>query len=335
MKQRTFRQFTAIDRAQIEALVKEGVSQSAIATRLGFNRCSISRELARHQTPHGYKASMAQAQHQHKRKACRPKRKVDEVTSISQYVLERLWRGWSPETISGKLRQEINAGIRLPSDYVNHESIYRFVYESEFGKQQKLYQYLRRGQKRRRKRYGRKSQRETLKNRVFIDERPTEVETRATIGHWEGDAIIYPHKKAINSLVERKSRFVILTKLERKTAQLTKLAVTKRLKQHYCKTLTVDNGTEHALHEEIAKELHAGVYFCHPYHSWEKGSNENMNGLVRRYLPRRTNIDDLTQTELDAIARELNTRPRKVLDYQTPAEVLQSEYQQLSVAFSS
>lgn len=334
MEKRTFRQLTATDRAQIEALDKEGFSQSAIARRLKVDRSSISRELSRYSTPHGYFSKMAQAQHEHKRKKCRPKRKVEEHPIIGRYVLERIFRGWSPETISGKLREEIKAGMRSPSEYVNHESIYRFVYESDFGKKEKLYQYLRRGQKRRRPRYGRKTHRETLKNRVFIDLRPKEVETRQTVGHWEGDAIIYPHKKAINSLVERKSRFVILTKLEQKTAGLTQAAVTSRLKNHFRQTLTIDNGTEHALHEEIAKELKMNIYFCHPYHSWEKGTNENMNGLVRRYLPKRTNINDLTQAELDAIAAELNARPRKILNFQTPAEVLQSEYQQLSVAFS-
>lgn len=333
MKKHTFRQLTAADRAQIEALDKEGFKQSVIARRLAVDRSSISRELTRHSTPHGYFAKMAQAQHEQKRKKCRPKRKVEEVKAISRYVLEHIWRGWSPETISGTLRYQIAAGLRPSSDYVNHESIYRFVYDSEFGKKEKLFQYLRRGQKRRRKRFGRKSQRETLKNRVFIDDRPVEVATRATVGHWEGDAIIYPRKKAVNSLLERKSRFVVLTKLEQKTAVLTKMAIVERLRPHCCRTLTVDNGTEHALHEEIAKELDAKVYFCHAYHSWEKGAVENMNGLVRRYLPRRTNIDELSQTELDAIATELNDRPRKILGYRTPAEVLQSEYEKLSVAF--
>lgn len=334
MKKRTFRQLTATDRAQIEALVKEGLSQSVIAKRLGVNRSSVSRELARHRTPHGYFSKMAQAQHEHKRKKCRPKRKVEENPVIGRYVLEHIYRGWSPETISGTLRYQIAANLRPPEDYVNHESIYWFVYESEFGKKEKLYQYLRRGQKRRRKQYGRKTRQETLKNRVFIDDRPKEVEMRQSVGHWEGDAIIYPHKKAVNSLVERKSRFVVLTKLEQKTAEFTKAAITSRLKEHYRKTLTVDNGTEHALHEEIAKELEVNVYFCHPYHSWEKGTNENMNGLVRRYLPKRTNIDELTQNELDAIATELNRRPRRILGYRTPIEVLQSEYEKLNVAFS-
>lgn len=329
MKNRTFRQLTDSDRAKLEVLIKEGYLQKEVAKRLGVSKSTVSRELSRHSTPHGYFGKMAQARHEHKRQRCRPKEKMSNP-QICEYVLERIYRGWSPETIGGKLKREIRLGFRPKTFYLNHESIYQFVYESEYGKKEKLYQYLRRGQKRRKKQHGRKAQKEILKNRVFIDERPKEVNLRQTIGHWEDDAIIYPHKKAINSLVERKAKYTILTKLEQKTAELTKRAVTRRLKNHLCKTLTVDNGSEYALHEQIAKELKTKVYFCHPYHSWEKGTNENTNGLVRRYLPKRTNIDDLSQTELDAIADELNDRPRKSLDYQTPREVLEYEYQKIN-----
>ena len=329
MKNRTFRQLTDSDRTKLEVLIKEGYLQSEVAKKLGVNKSTISRELSRHSTPHGYNGRMAQARHEHKRKQCKPKEKMSNP-QICEYVLERIYRGWSPETIGGKLKREIQLEFKPKTFYLNHESIYQFVYESEYGKKEKLYQYLRRGQKRRKKQHGRQAQQETIKNRVFIDERPKEVNLRQTIGHWEDDAIIYPNKKAINSLVERKAKYTILTKLERKTAELTRQAVTNRLKNHFCKTLTVDNGSEYALHEQIAKELEMKVYFCHPYHSWEKGTNENTNGLVRRYLPKRTNIDDLTQTELDAIADELNDRPRKSLNYQTPREVLEYEYKKIN-----
>lgn len=329
MKNRTFKQLTDSDRAKLEVLIKEGYLQKEVAKKLGVSKSTISRELSRHSTPHGYFCKMAQARHEHKRKSCKPKEKMSNP-QICEYVLERIYRGWSPETIGGKLKREIRLGLKPKTFYLNHESIYRFVYESEYGRREKLYQYLRRGQKRRKKQHGRQAQQETIKNRVFIDERPKEIELRQTIGHWEGDAIIYPHKRAINSIVERKTKYTILTKLEQKTAELTKQALTGRLRNHYCKTLTVDNGTEHTLHEQIAKELKTKIYFCHPYHSWEKGTNENTNGLVRRYLPKKTNIDELTQTELDAIADELNDRPRKSLDYQTPREVLEYEYQKIN-----
>lgn len=329
MKNRTFRQLTDSDRSKLEILIKEGYTQIEVAKKLEVSKSTVSRELARYSTPHGYRADMAQARHEFKRQMCKPHLRMNHP-EICEYVLERIYRGWSPETIAGKLKWEIKLGKKPEKFFLNHESIYQFVYESEFGKKEKLYQYLRRGQKRRRKQHGRRAQKETIKNRVFIDERPQVVGTRKTIGNWEGDAIIYPNKKAINSLVERKARFTILTKLEQKTAELTKQAITNRLKGHCCKTLTVDNGSEHALHQQIAKELNTKVYFCHPYHSWEKGTNENTNGLVRRYLPKRTNIDNLSQEELDVIADELNDRPRKILDYQTPREVLESEYKKIN-----
>lgn len=329
MKNRTFKQLTDSDRSKLEVLIKEGYLQKEAAKKLGVNKSTISRELKRYPTPHGYRADMAQARHEHKRTACKPHVRMNDP-EICEYVLERIYRGWSPETIGGKLKREIQLGFKPKSFYLNHESIYQFVYESEYGKKEKLYQYLRRGQKRRKKQHGRQAQQETIKNRVFIDQRPKDINLRQTIGHWEGDTIIYSNKKAVNSLVERKTKFVALTKLERKTAELTKQAVIGKLQNHYRETLTVDNGTENAKHEEIAKELDLKVYFCHPYHSWEKGTNENTNGLVRRYLPKQTNIDDLTQKELDAIADELNDRPRKSLNYQTPREVLEYEYQKIN-----
>ncbi len=166
--------------------------------------------------------------------------------------------------------------------------------------------------------------------------RPKEVDKRKAVGHWEGDTIHYPEKKGINSLVERKARFTILTKLQRRTAEQTTAAIVNRLLEHKRDSLTLDNGMENIKHEEITKALDVPVFFCHPYHSWEKGSNENMNGLVRKYLPRGTNLDTISQEDLDDIAGELNNRPRKILGFYTPQEVLENEYIKLNnVAFSS
>lgn len=328
-----YRQLTEGDRVRIEAWVEAGLSASQIARKLEVHRSTISRELKKQNTPNGYYALSAQVRHEAAREACRPKRL--EETPLFGYVNRKLRKGWSPEQISGRIAREIKAGTRPPSDAIHHEAIYRLVYESEYGKREKLYEYLRRGKKHRTKKYGRRSQRETVPNRVFIDERPQEVSTRSTVGHWEGDSIIYPYKEAMNSLVERKSRYTILTKLVRKTAENTKAAVTHALSGHYCASLTLDNGTENARHEEIATGLKMKTYFCHPYHSWEKGSVENMNGCVRRYFPRGKSIQAVTQAEVDDVAYELNSRPRKVLAYATPQEVLDYEYQNLNVALSS
>lgn len=333
MKNRTFKHLTESDRVRIEVLLKEGYPASDIAINLGVDRSTITREINNRGNPSGYIAKFAEVNYRTKRSVCHPKRKIEE-TPIGTYVIGQIRTGWSPEQISGRLKLEIEAGTRTKTDYLVPETVYKFVYDSDFGKGQKLYEYLRRGKKRRSKKYGRKSQKETIKNRVFIDLRPKEVSLRNTAGHWEGDSIIYPHKEALNSLVERKSRYGIVTKLKRKTAELTKNVVTERLEDHLCLSLTVDNGTEQAEHQEITRQLKAPVYFCHPYHSWEKGSNENFNGLIRRYLPRGRSISNVTQQDIDDIVSELNNRPRKVLGFRTPTEVLKSEYRKLNyVAF--
>ncbi len=333
MKNRTFKHLTESDRVRIEVLLKEGYQASDIADNLGVNRSTITREINNRGNPSGYIAKFAEVNYRTKRSACRPKKRIEE-TAIGTHVISKIRSGWSPEQISGRLALEITAGTRAKTDYLVPETIYKFIYDSDFGKEQKLYEYLRRGKKRRSKKYGRKSQKETIKNRVFIDSRPEEVSLRNTVGHWEGDSIIYPHKEALNSLVERKSRYGIVTKLARKTAELTKEAVIERLEDQLCLSLTVDNGTEQAEHQEITRQLQMPVYFCHPYHSWEKGSNENFNGLIRRYLPRGRSIVGVTQEDIDDIAWELNNRPRKILGFRTPTEVLKSEYRKLNfVAF--
>lgn len=330
IQKQVFNHLTNDDRLRIEIWLKEDYSQIAIAHKLGVNRSTISREVKNRGTPSGYHAKIAQIDYQHKRQKCHPKNKMEE-TSIGSFIITKIRAGWSPETISGRLRREIKQGLRSEKDYVTKETIYQFVYNSDFGKEEKLYQYLRHGKKHRSKKFGRKSQKQIITNRVFIDQRPKTVAARQTVGHWEGDTIHYSQKQGINSLVERKTRFALLTKLERRTAQETKRAVISRLAHHHCQSLTVDNGSENSDHEAITKQLNLPVFFCHPYHSWEKGSNENLNGLVRRYLPRGSSLNEINQEDLNDIAEELNDRPRKILAYQSPKEVLEYEYHNLSI----
>ena len=334
MKKNTFKHLTEADRIRIEVLLREGFKPIDIAKRIGVNRSTISREIKIRGTPSGYHAGIAQINHQIKRDKCRPKRKIEE-TPIGPHVIEKIRAGWSPETISGRLKLEISWGLRSPNEYINPESIYQFVYNSDYGRKENLYEYLRRGKKHRTKKYGRKSQRITIPNRVLIDFRPKEAQARKTIGHWEGDTLHYPQKKGVNTLLERKARFVILTKIEQRTAEQTTQAVIQRLQSHQRNSLTLDNGRENTQHEVITQALDLPVFFCHPYHSWEKGSCENANGLVRRYLPRNTNLDTISQEDLDDIARELNNRPREILGFLTPQEMIESEYKKLTnvVAF--
>lgn len=333
MKNYTFKHLTDADRVRVEVLLKEEFKPIDIAKKLGVNRSTISREIKIRGTPSGYHAKIAQINYEIKRKYCRPKRIIEE-TSLGSHVILKIRAGRSPETISGRLKLEIELGTRTEKEFVNPESIYQFIYESEFGKHEKLYEYLRRGKKHRSKKHGRKAQKSIIPNRVFIDLRPKEIDKRNTVGHWEGDTIHYPQKQGINSLIERKARYAILTKLERRTVKLTTQAVIGGLKNHYSESLTVDNGTENIEHEKIAQSLDLSVFFCHAYSSWEKGSNENLNGLVRKYLPRGTDMTQVSQNDLDDIAFELNNRPRKILSFYTLQETLKFEYTKLTnVAF--
>lgn len=329
MENISYRHLSESDRIRIEVLLSEGQTQTDIAKILCVDRSTICRELKNRGMPKSYFGKFAQINYETKREKCRPKRKIEE-TPIGSYVIGRIKAGWSPETISGRIDLEIQKGLRPASDKMVCETIYKFIYESEYGKREKIYQYLRRGKRKRTVQHGRKSQKQTISNRVFIDQRPKEVNERKQIGHWEGDTIHYAHKQGINSLVERKARFVELTKLERRTANETERAVKTKLENHVRKTLTVDNGSENTNHETIAKSLSISVFFCHAYHSWEKGTNENMNGIVRRYLPKRSSLENVTQQDLDDIAGELNDRPRKILGYQTPKEVLLFETKKLT-----
>jgi len=324
-----FKQLTFKQRKVIEKQLRRGQLQKDIAKLIGVNKSTISREIARRSRDGIYWADLAEANYQKRHQQCHPKRKINNDRIIS-YLCNKIKNGWSPEEISGRLKLEINLGQKTKSDYIGYETIYKIIYDSEFGKTNHLNQYLRRGKKHRTKKYGRKSQKSIIPNRISIDVRPEIVNQRQRLGDWESDSIIYPCQKAINSLVDRKILLTLLTKLERKTAIETMLAIISRLRFLPVETITFDNGSENTLHQEIAQSLGAETYFCHPYHSWEKGTNENTNGLVRRYLPRGKNIEQLTQAELNDIAAELNNRPRKKLGYYTPLEMLKSECYKLA-----
>lgn len=324
-----FKQLSFEQRKIIEKNLKEGCLQKDIALVLGVNKSTISREISIRSRGGVYWADLAQFNYSKNRKNCHPKLKINNDKIVSHFCSE-IKNGLSPQEISGRLKLEIDLGLKTKKDYIGYETIYKIVYESSFGKREKLSQYLRRGKKHRTKQYGRKSKKSLIPNRVSIDNRPEIVNLRQRVGDWEADSIIYPNKKAINSLVERKTLITRLSLLNRKTAVETKKAIINKLENLPVETITFDNGSENTLHEEIGERLDAKTYFCHAYHSWEKGTNENTNGLVRRYLPKKHNIDDLTQFELDEIAEDLNNRPRKKLGYFTPNEMLQFEYYLLS-----
>jgi len=327
----SYKRLDLMDRCKIEVWLNHGKRVSEIATLLHRNKSTISREITLHTQPlSGYDASLAHVRAQeskHKQK----KRKKMQNTDICDHVLSHLKRGWSPEVISGCLKKEIEQGVKPCSIYVSHETIYQYIYDRTH-KKEKLYEYLRYGKRRRTKHHDRRSQREIIVGRVFIDNRPAIVHKRKEVGHWETDTVMYGRKQGINTLVERMTRFVLLTRLYGKTPHETAQAIITRLTQHVVRTITGDNGIENAHHQTISSTLQASFYFCHPYHSWEKGTNENTNGMLRRYLPRNTDLSTVSEEELADIEYDLNSRPRKILGFKSPLEVLSSHYQFVALA---
>ena len=218
---------------------------------------------------------------------------------------------------------------RLSRQSIHHEAIYQYIYHRQNPDRLARINLLRRAHKKRRNRgIGRKVRKTKIPNRISIDMRPKSVENRRSYGHWEGDSLISRKSKAaLNTLSERKSRLVLITKLHRKGAAETNKAIIARLKKlpaHGRQTLTLDNGTENAKHELLAAKLGIKCYFAHPYASWERGTNEHINGLIRWYLPKGTDFRMIAPEQIARIEYLLNSRPRKCLGYKTPLEVAAS-----------
>lgn len=316
-----YKHLTAADRGAIEALLQRKCTLKDIAATLGVSAATVSREISKRSTPNGYRANSAQLDYEWRRQRSRQRCKLQD-SRRQKYLCEKLQVGWSPGQIAGRLKLEGRDDL-----YVCPETIYRFLYEDSWARQEALYEYLRLGRKKRKKQTGRMVHRHKIPNRVSIHDRPQIVEERVEFGHCEGDSVIYPQKLAITTLNELSTGLLRFTKLDRKTAKLSALAMIRRLKHLGAKTLTLDNGSEHMLHEQIAQQAKVSVFFADPYASWQRASNENSNMLLRGYLPKRCDISNLMQEELDDIAEELNNRPRKRLGFRTPNEVYQQVLQ--------
>lgn len=312
------------EREIIANLLSEGSTLGDIAKAVGRNKGTISRELKRNSPPERRRYVPCRA---HAR-ACERKTEANKHERLKnalvrQYVKDGLAEGWSPEQISGRIR------IDHPGQSIHHEAIYQYIYHPQNPNRLEMIQLLRRAHKKRRnKSIGRKVRKATIPNRNPIDARPKSVEGRRHSGHWEGDSLISRKSKAaLNTLVERKSRLVLITKLSRKSADETNRAVIDRLKRLPAKerqTLTLDNGTENAKHEQLTAKLGIRCFFARPYASWERGTNENANGLIRWYLPKGTDFRTITPEQIARVEHLLNNRPRKCLGYKTPLEVAAS-----------
>ena len=318
-----YTQLTREQRYQIYALMKAGHNQSRIAAVIECHKSTISRELRRNRGLKGYRPHQADELAYDRQCAAYRSRIAWETW---QEVERRLRQEWSPEQIAGRLKLE-----KQPT--VSHECIYLYVY-AEKRRGGTLYRHLR-SQKKQRKRYSGYIRRGQIPNRTSIEKRPKIVASKGRFGDWEADTIVGAHHKGgILSVVERKSKLTRLRKLATKAAAEMKDNTIELLAPLAAKvhTITVDNGKEFCEHELIAKGLQTRIYFAHPYASWERGLNENTNGLVRQYFPKKYDFARFNDADLQRVEDLLNNRPRKTLGYRTPNEVF---FKQRSVALPS
>ncbi len=311
------------EREEISRATAAGESMRSVAVRLGRAPSTISREIKRNGGLDVYRASSADQAAWDRAK--RPKRcKLVENRALARIVSDKLRLFWSPQQIDGWLKHTY-PGEEI--HHVSHETIYRSLFIQARGAlKRELLEHLRRTRGMRRSRhYTQKTAiHGQIVDAVSISERPPAIEDRAVPGHWEGDLVFGSGNSQIATLVERQTRYLMLVKLEGKDSQTVVKALIKharKLPQELYKSLTWDRGTEMHAHKQFTLATDIQVYFCDPQSPWQRGSNENTNGLLRQYLPKGIDISIYSQTKLNAIARQLNERPRKTLDYQTPAEV--------------
>jgi len=317
MKKKRNRYLSYRDRVQIEIYIKEGLSNNEIGRRLKTSPSTITREINRNKG--GPKRKSYQADFAHQRAKMRrygaSSVNARKDPKVWDYVESKLKKGWTPELISGRIR------LDYPGLSVSHEAIYQYVYRGDI----ELAGYLPSRRLFRRAKGPRRAQRSMISNRLSINLREETINKREEMGHWESDSLVCSQsKRALNVMVERKARLVQITRLQNHTPQETKQAILSRLScmpAPIRRSITYDNGIENKDHELVNQELGTQSYFCEPYHSWEKGSVENTNRLIRRYLPKKTDLSTITENQISYIEYQLNNRPKKCLEYRTPQEV--------------
>ncbi len=311
----TYRQLTPEERYMLAALRRQGLNPSQIARSLSRHRSTVCREISRNSTRADGRYRAFTAQERTNGRRSRSRRNLRFTVADFALVDELLCRQWSPEQVCGHLARQGQLSI-------SHETIYRHIWRDKKAGGL-LYTHLRTARKRRRKRYGAYDSRGRLADKRMISDRPAEVETRQRVGHWEADTVIGAGSKdCILTLVERKTGLVLIGKLADRTANSLRQRIVRLIHRHPGKyeTVTTDNGTEFHDYHRIEKLTGMTFYFARPYHSWERGSNENANGLIRQYLPKGMSMAGLSQQQCNSIARKLNQRPRKRLGFRTPLE---------------
>lgn len=310
------------ERNVIHNLRISGQSRAEIARSLGRPPGTIWRELNRNCNTDGrYQPDIAQIKATARRKSCIRRPKTDDA-ALMKYVATKLEQGWSPDGIAGRLK--LHPPKHLAGRSISHATIYRWIWGCK-DRAERFRPYLRVAHKKRRKPYGKPSKRGQIPNRVSIEDRPKVVDGRSRLGDWEGDTVVGKARSGyVVTCVDRASRYLVARKQPGCSAKETTAslhAAMRRLPKDRRRTMTVDNGREFSEHEKIGRLLDVSVYFAHPYSSWERGTNENTNGLLRQYLPKGMSFECLTEWQLADYVRQLNNRPRKCLNYRTPAEV--------------
>jgi IS30 family transposase len=320
-REKVYKHLQNHERDEIACMLAQGYYLKEIAVRLNRHPSTITREIRRNGAPVNetqYRANRAQLRADERKKVSHQKMRLKNEV-IRDYVLHKLTLDYTPEQIAGRIKKD------LMGYTTNHESIYLFIY----AERPDLTEYLVRGKRKRQKR-SIKSGRRIVKipNRVMIGNRPETINNKKTYGHWEADTVISRQSKSSLVVVrERRLQITLICKIPRKNADHMRRAVVRllhRIPKRFVKSITFDNGLENADHELIAKALGVKIYFCNPYHSWEKGGVENGIGLIRRYFPKKTDFSLISDQEIHLIEYKLNNRPRKSLGFLTPLEVYEN-----------
>jgi len=306
------RKLTLEQRYQISALLKVGTNKAQIAREIGTARSTVSREINRNKRRYIYNPEVAHSKSKKRRKCAKKNKRF--ALSLQKIVRKKIEMDWSPEQVSGFLKRRHLASI-------SHQAIYDWIQKDRLNGGT-LYKHLRHGKKKR-KRYGSKETRGQIKNRVSIDERPDIVSEKMRIGDWEIDTVVGKNQKGVLvTVVERKTKFTLIGRASNRKADTVKEVTVDIMSAYKNKihSITGDNGKEFATHEQVSAALDCQFFFAHPYSSWERGLNENTNGLIRQYFPKGTDLRFVTKDDVLAVADKLNSRPRKTLGYRTPRE---------------
>lgn len=320
-KEMSHKHITSSQRNELSVLLRAGTKQKEITKLLKKHRTTIWRERKRNKEKNKkYHAGIAKEKNNQRQiEAHKKQRKIEHNSWLKNYIVKKIKKRWSPEQIAGRIKKKWKDN---KSRHIGKDSIYKYIHEYR----KDLVKYLRCQKGKYRRRYGtriREKQREEAKKRR-INTRPKEVEEKSRIGDWEGDTILGKDKNHILTHTERKSGLLLADKLDVVTAEETKIKTVNRFKNISKKkkhTMTYDNGTTFSQHELTERETKMEIYFAYPYHSWERGCNENSNGLLRQYFPKDMPFADIKQEEIDRATKEINNRPRKRLNYSTPNEI--------------